>query len=498
MAKNQSLTRQAGFLMAGRFLAMPLAFLVPIILARKFSIEEFGYYKQLFLIFNVLLPIIDFGIINSLYYFIPRYPEEKNTIIGQTLILTSVLCLITLLCFFLFPGNIAQLFTSEIQIDQYIPLLAIFAISWHLSILLEVVLIVEKRAFGAGVVTFISETARSISSISVVLYGYGIRELLIALVTVGVCRCSIMAYYFFKKYDIDWQIKLSSIKTQLAYSMPFGAAVIVNGLVGNIHQYIVSVTSDTSEFALFAVGCFQLPFLMITVDSIAKTSLVRMAEYRNQEDGFEKIARLISNSCRKLWLLFFPLFVFLFVVAEEFIELLFTEQYLKSIPTFRVFLFIIPLSALLIQHVPRALDETNFILKNNIFVLALSVALCWLGGQAAGIAGVALGFVVAHLGWKIAFFIKCKTILQCRMTDLVPFREMIQSGTVLIIGGGITYIIKVLGTENIFYSLSIAFCFFSIYCCLAFKYSKVLFIEEKMALSNFVENIKARFWQKPA
>lgn len=489
---SSSLTKQAGFLMAGKFLSMPLAFLVPVFLTRKFSLEEFGYYKQLFLIFNVLLPIIDFGITNSLYYFLPRYNEDKSVFIGQTLLLTSLLCLFALAAVTFVPGHISVLFTNEYQIQRYVFLLGLFAVSWHLSNLLEVVLIVEKRALGAGVVSFLSETARAVVSIGVVLFGYGLKELLIALVCVGICRCLLTAYYLFSRYNVDFGINFGSIKRQLLYSIPFGAAVIVNGFVGNVHQYVVSVTSDTANFAIFAVGCFQLPFLMVAVDSIAKTSLVRMAELRNHENAFEKIAVVVSSSCRKLWLLFFPVFVFLFVVADEFIEILFTDQYLASVPTFRIFIFIIPLSAILIQHVPRALDQTNFILFNNIFVLILSVSLCWVGGVLFGIEGVAVGFVVAHFVWKLSFLLKCSNILGVEIEFLLPYKEMIRSGSIILLGGGCAYFIKELIDENLIFSfVASGFCFI-LFCCFAYRYFRVLNNDEIQEIVCFLIRCKKR------
>jgi len=479
---SSSLTKQAGFLMAGRFLSMPFAFLVPIVLARKFSLEEFGYYKQLFLIFNILLPIIDLGITNSLYYFMPRYPDEKGAFVGQALILTILPCIFSLACCLFIPEKIAQAFTHEIQIGQFISFLGFFAISWHLSNLFEVVLIVEKKAFGAGVVTFLSEAARSLVTIAIVLSGYGLKGLLVALVALGGCRCLFMAYYLLKKYDIDWRIKFVPVKKQLAYAVPFGVAVIVNGFIGNVHQYIVSVTSNAAEFAIFTVGCFQLPLLSVVVDSIAKTSLVRMAELRNHENSLEEIAQVISNSCRKLWLIFFPVFVFLFVIAEEFIEILFTTQYLDSVPIFRVFIFIIPLSAILIQHVPRAFNETNFILINNTASLAISVFLCWAGMLYVGILGVALGFIVANLIWKVTFLFKCKKILKTNISNILPFRELFRSGLIILIGGLIIYFFKNMINGSLYVSLVTSSCSFLIYHYWAYNYLGLLTIEEKRSI----------------
>jgi O-antigen/teichoic acid export membrane protein len=481
---SQSLTKQASLLMAGRFLSMPFAFLVPIVLARTFSQEEFGYYKQLFLVFNVLLPFIDFGITNSLYYFMPRFPESKNTFVGQTIILTIILCLFAMACFFFFPNEIAQIFTKENKIGQFVTLLGIFIICWHLSNLLEVVLIIEKRAFAAGIVTFLSESVRSIVSIVVVLLGYGLKELLVALVAVALFRCSFMAYYLLSRYDIQWGIQRDSITRQLAYSASFGAAVIISGLVGNVHLYIVSLTSTATEFAIFAVGCFQLPLLLVVVDSIAKTSLVRMAELRNHENALEEIARVISNSCRKLWLIFFPIFVFLFVVADEFIELLFTAQYLPSVNIFRIFIFMIPISAILIQHVLRAFGDTKFILANNGFCLFCSIYLCWLGKSTFGLPGVALGVIFAQINWKLIFLFRCKKILHVKLSKLIPLNTLVKPTFLIVALGILSFLMKPIIPDNNLEALLIIFTFFFLACATIYWiFNFLLPSERKMLIS---------------
>ena len=155
-----SLTKQSAILIAGRVFSMPLAFLVPVVLTRLFSVEEFGYYKQLFLVFNVLLPFLDFGVTNSLYYFIPRYPHLKSSFIGQTILLSLALCASALCIYFIFPGSISRIFTNNDQIAKYVFLLGVFTVTWHLSNLLEVILIVEKKVVGAGVVTFLSRSRK--------------------------------------------------------------------------------------------------------------------------------------------------------------------------------------------------------------------------------------------------------------------------------------------------------------------------------------------------
>ena len=50
------------------------------LLVRTFNQAEFGTYKQLFLIYGTLYGLAQFGMAESLYYFVPRKPQEAGPV----------------------------------------------------------------------------------------------------------------------------------------------------------------------------------------------------------------------------------------------------------------------------------------------------------------------------------------------------------------------------------------------------------------------------------
>ena len=70
--------RPAMILMSGRFLGFILAFITPMVLVRVFTQEDFGTYKQLFLIVNTLFVIAQMGMAESLYYFLPQAGKKPG------------------------------------------------------------------------------------------------------------------------------------------------------------------------------------------------------------------------------------------------------------------------------------------------------------------------------------------------------------------------------------------------------------------------------------
>jgi len=489
--KSTSLTKQTVFLIAGRIFALPLAFIVPVILVRYFSMTEFGHYKQLFLLFYLILPIMDLGISNSLFYFIPKYPTNKNLILSQTFSLQLFICLIIVICFFLFKNEIAALLGEKNNLSDYIPYIGLFAGLWHFSTILEIVLIVEKKAFIASIITFSSDTLRSLLSIAVVIFfNGGLKELLIyALIITGILRTSLLIIYLSKmRIHFFGALNIKFLSSQLSYALPFGMAIIVAGFVERSHEYIVSITTNASEFAIYSVGCFQLPLLSIVVSAVARASLVRMTELTSEKDGSIRIASIISASIRKLWVLFFPVFVFLFLNANEFIIILFTENYTNSIPIFRIFIIMIPLAAIAIKHVPRVFAETKFILKNNIIRLIISVIFCVSFNKIWGPVGAAFGYVLALVIWKIVLFIKCKKMIKVDLKQLIPLKSLVYISSMTVAIGCISYLpLKNISLSSMLFSFVTKFFIFSLLCLIFFWKYSIFVEEEKRTILTFIE-----------
>src|SRR5512140_3298483 len=83
--------RQAGPLMLGRGGATILGFALPLILTRLLPQAEFGTYKQVWLVVTTGYFMLQLGLAQSLYYFIPRKDGKERAWLTQaTLSLTAM------------------------------------------------------------------------------------------------------------------------------------------------------------------------------------------------------------------------------------------------------------------------------------------------------------------------------------------------------------------------------------------------------------------------
>src|SRR5438477_12722455 len=91
MAANRSLANMASPLVAGRVASMALTFALPLALARLLDAAAFGTYKQLFLVAQTALLTCQFGLTQSLYYFLPREREGRGAYVAQVVLSLGVL-----------------------------------------------------------------------------------------------------------------------------------------------------------------------------------------------------------------------------------------------------------------------------------------------------------------------------------------------------------------------------------------------------------------------
>src|SRR5713226_3613948 len=99
MSRPRGILGQAGPLMLGRLGATVLGFALPLILTRLLPQAEFGTYKQVWLVVTTAYYMLQLGLAQSLYYFIPRKDGREQVWLTQTtlsLTVTGTLCAVAM------------------------------------------------------------------------------------------------------------------------------------------------------------------------------------------------------------------------------------------------------------------------------------------------------------------------------------------------------------------------------------------------------------------
>jgi O-antigen/teichoic acid export membrane protein len=242
-------------------------------------------------------------------------------------------------------------------------------------------------------------------------------------VIVASLRLVITLLYFYKEFRGDLQLDRSLLKNQLAYALPFGLAVIVEIVQAGLPQYVVSYLTDPATFAIFAVGCLQIPLIDFAASPTSDVMMVQMQERLSH--GRKRAAlELWHDASWKLALLFFPLAALVVIASREIIVLLYTQKYIESVSILRVWSVLILLSAFPVDGVLRVFARTRLILILNLVRLAIIAGLMkWFFGT-LHLLGPALVIVLAALVFKIAAIARMKTLFETTFAELLPWRSL--------------------------------------------------------------------------
>jgi len=419
---EESIFKPALLLMVGRTLAFAATFFIPVALVRIFTPEQFGTYKQLFLVFSTAFLISQLGMATTLYYFLPQAPQHAGKYVANSLLFLAG---VGICCLGIVTGG-AQLIArwlSNAQLAAYLPWIGIYTFCMTLSAPLEIVMISRRRYSWAATSYALSDLARAAALILPVLLFRQMEGLLMGAVAVALARVVVMVVCFRREFRGGLTPDRILLKQQLAYALPFSAAVLVEILQASIPQYVVSSMFNPAIFAIFAVGCLQIPLVDVAASPTSDVMMVRMQELLTA-GRMSAVLEVWRDTTSKLALLFFPLAAFAIFSSREIIVLLFTRKYLGSVPIFGIWSAMIVLSAFQVDGVMRVFAQTRFLFALNIMRLVIIVALLRWSLAEFYLTGPVLVVLLANTAFKVAGLIRMRKLLCTGVTDLLPWQRL--------------------------------------------------------------------------
>jgi O-antigen/teichoic acid export membrane protein len=406
--------------MLARLLAAALGVAVPMVLARVLTPDDFGTYKQAWLVSLTLYYTLPLGMTVSLYYFVPREPERRGAWIGQSLLFTSV------------GGGVAAalLLASGDALHAHFgnPALA-WALPW---IAASTAFLMAGGALdaaynsvgkvGAGAtVRVVTEVGRGLAMIAGALWTRSVLGVLVGIAAATALRAAIGFLLLSReaRLEVHWR----DLRRQLAYALPFGGAALLFVPQQSFHQWAVAARFDAAAFAIYSVGCFQLPIVDILYTPVSEVLQLGIAEEERRGRRDAGLA-LFREAVSRLAFVFVPTMGVLLAVAPALVLFLFTERYLDAVPIMRVSVLSIALYALPLDGVMRARADRRFMLASSAAKLALTIPLVLAGLHLHGMVGAMAGFVAADAFVRAFQLRRAGQLLGAGLRDTLPWREL--------------------------------------------------------------------------
>jgi O-antigen/teichoic acid export membrane protein len=414
-------SRPAMLLVIGRSLGLATTFAIGIIFARLFDPADFGTYKQFFLVFATLYGVAQLGMAESLYYFVPRRGAETGRYVANamlTLAIAGGLCL-TLL----YAGRfvIAGWFSNP-ELVSHLPILGLYLTLTLVTTVFEIVMVSRKHHMAAAVTYALSDVARTALFILPALVFLSLGAAFVGATAFAAIRLVVVFASFWREFGRDMRIDLALWRHQLAYALPFALAVSVEIIQINYHQYVVASNVDAATFAIYAIGCLQIPLVDLIMTSTVNVLMVRMAEEKSHG---EAARALWHDTVERLAFLLVPLAVFLVVMARPLIIGLFTETYASSIPIFTVWALAAVLPGILaVDGVLRVYAQNKFLLITNVLRLGFVALFIGVFMSSFGLPGAVLVTLIGTMGVKLLGAARVASLMHIPLWQMLPWMRL--------------------------------------------------------------------------
>ncbi len=421
-----SLMAGASWLLVAKTFAFAITTILPLLLVRRLSQLEYGYYKQLFLLLQSATNYLPFGMGMSLFYFLPRAQDqrEKGNVVLGVLLFHFATTIAAGTALVVHPAFVQDLFHSQ-TLTLLGRQIGLTIVPYVVTSLFELILVANSETRLSAVIIITINIVRTLFILIAALVWGTIGSILSALAFALVFQSVWMAIYLVRRFGFFWlHFKWRLLWDQLSCALPLGVAGLLWALQMDLHNYFVSHYFDSALFAVYSIGCFQLPLVGILGDSVGSVLIPRVSSLQST-NSVREIIELTAKAMRGLAAVYIPLFAFLFVLAGPFITLLFTSRFAASIPIFRINLLLIPLGIIAVDPIMRAYMKQRFwILRMNIFLLLGLVVALFSGIRFLGLAGAIACVVAVQYMWRILQIRRTALLLDLRWEHAVLLRDL--------------------------------------------------------------------------
>jgi O-antigen/teichoic acid export membrane protein len=413
-----SSSRPALLLVGGRSIGFAASFAIGIVLARVFDPAVFGTYKQFFLLYATLYGVLQLGMAESLYYFVPRQGQHTGRYVCNAMVMLAATGLACTFALYVARPAIAGWMSPELA-EHVVPL-GLFLTFTLASTVLEIVMVSRGQHLTAAVTYALSDVVRTLLFVIPALAFASVRAVFVGAAIFAGLRLLATVATLWREFGRDFRIDLTLWRQQLAYALPFALAVGVEVVLLNYHQYAVASRFDAATFAIYAIGCMQIPLFDLITTSTVNVLMVRMAE----GDRGRAALALWHDTVSRLAFLLFPLAVFLIVSARFLIVGLFTATYAASVPIFMIWVLVMLPAVTAVDAVLRVYAQTRFLLVMNLVRFVCVAGLTGWFLSMFGLVGAVLVTLLAMTVVKALGVVRIARLMHVGLREALPWGRL--------------------------------------------------------------------------
>ncbi len=421
--KGMSLARKAGIFTVSRAITIVAQVGAMAILSRVLDKETaYSQLQYLLLLYGTAQIFGQFGLPDSIFYFFEKYPPEKRKsvarYISNILMWSAIGSAVILL-------GVGWLGTADPGYERARPLLWLFMALVVLelpTIPVPNILIALDKARAAAWFNIFVGVSQFLALTLPLLSPDPLRGIAIGLLVYGLLRMLVSAVVFYKNFSEDRVVALPTgfLRELLYYAVPLSLAQLFWALNKVVDKYVVKEFLPPATFAEYSNGAWELPIIPTIAYSVAAVMMPRMVGHFLKGET-TPLLQLWLTSIKKVTVIVLPLvFVFL-LTAEEFMVLLYGEDYRRAAIPFFIYTFILLQRVASYSNMQKALNSTREITYSAIYLFLINTALAIPFVLWFGVVGPPLASVVAQtFSWWYALNV-IRKLMGVAFKEVFPF-----------------------------------------------------------------------------
>ncbi|MDH3198445.1 MAG: oligosaccharide flippase family protein [Candidatus Krumholzibacteria bacterium] len=432
---KRSLSQQVGILSLGQLLAYAVMFFVPLVNVRALSIEHYGYYRQFWLVFETLAPLLMLGIPRSLMYFLPRAEsqDEKAAYITQTigLLLVTSLCAVGV---YAVMGSVLGHGLGAL-VRGFFWRLCVFTIFMVTTSYMDWLFVAERKVGRQAVYHVLTSSSQAVVVMLTAWFKRDVSAIVWSLtIFTGVKFLFALGYTVAVHRPALRLISMRTLREQLSFAVPIGLSAMALVLLNQTDKFIINRFLGREAFAIYSVGAFQVPFVNMIRGSIINVIFPLMAQH-HKAGNHDAILDLYRRALAKTAVLFFPVFVFLEVSARPFITILFTDAYADATPIFMIYLLLFLRSTVETGTIIQVYKKTAFLFRTVVLSFFANLVLSILLFKMIGREGVPWATVITMFSLSAITLLYGAKLLGTSVKEMLPVAMLARVAVAAVLPG---------------------------------------------------------------
>jgi len=359
-----------------------------IALARWLPLHDFGIWRQLFLVHQVLVALVFAAFPMSLLYYCGRADiEDKRIVIRRHLVAVMVIGTMSSIVLIAAAKPLAWMLDAP-TLEPLLRLFSVYPAAYMVYSLVAPALLTQGRTSESAAFSVLLALLGSLPILIAAYAGLPLTTVVQISVASALVAACLAALVIVKSSTTQKSKKSSTSAPQMSeiitYLWPLLLASGI-GLIGlRMDHFVVSHNFGQGIYAIYAVGAFEIPLFAMLQSSVSAVLLSKFSKLAaNREWG--TIAVLWRSALEQSAIIVFPVAAVLIVLAQPFIVVIFGVKFVDATPIFQAFLLLAPIRIMTFGLVLRASGHTKPDLVGGVGYLVIVTMMATVGAKVIGL-----------------------------------------------------------------------------------------------------------------